>query len=397
MLIKSAVVTISALVVAAAASQMLPWWDVQAEQAAEQTAEPVIDQVANNRDIYDPSNVIVAHSEQVSGDVQIGGTVVPVRKVTLTAQIPGSIRYIAGKAGMSVRANHVLVAVNREQILAQRNAAIAQFQRAQAELANAEMQHRRQLYLTRNGRSRNDMGGFMPFGMDRMMNVMGGGPSSVERRAEVFDSRTGITKAHNAILAARSRIEEIDAAIADSDSRAPFDGVIFEKLVEVGDTVQPGQPLLVLADLSRLQVETDIPASLVGSLRRGSPLELRLESVDEPVMARVAQVFPMADRVRHTVRVKIDLPPGVPATAGMYAEINVPADEMVAQAFYPVVPEGALTYRGGLPMVQVLGDDGGARLRLVRLGEKTESGISVVSGLRDGERVLVDSVQYSAN
>ena len=391
MLIKSAVVTISALAVAAVASQTLPWWDVQAEQAIEPMA-------ASADEIYDPSNVIIAHSEQVSTDVQIGGTVVPVRKVTLTAQIPGSIRYIAGKAGMSVRANNVLVAVNREQILAQRNAAIAQFQRAQAELANAEMQHRRQMYLTRNGRSNNDMGGFMPFGMDRMMNgAMGGGPSKAERRAEVFDSRTSITKAHNAITAARSRIEEIDAAIADSDSRAPFDGVIFEKLVEVGDTVQPGQALLVLADLSRLQVETDIPASLVRSLRRGSALELRLESVDEPIMARVAQVFPMADRVRHTVRVKIDLPPGVPATAGMYAEVSVPGDEMVARESYPVVPEGALTYRGGLPMVQVLGKDGDARLRLVRLGEKTESGIAVVSGLKDGERVLVDSVQYSAN
>lgn len=394
---KFAVLAVSTVIVVAGATRVMSWGESSADVDLSPNG-PVEALSTTEIGLYNPSNVIVVRSEPVGTGVRVGGTVVPARSVTLTAQIPGTVGFIAGKAGASVDANQVLVAIDREQILAQRRAAIAEWQRAQSELANAEMQYRRQLHLSRNGRSRHDMGGFMPFGMDRMANgIMGGGPSRVERGAEVFDSRTQIAKAHNAIMTARSRIEEIDAALADSDSRAPFAGVVFEKRVEVGDTVQPGQPLLVFADVSRLQVEVDVPTSQARTLKRGQPLEIDLEALDGPVMAQVAQVFPMADKVRHTVRVKIDLPSGIAASAGMYAEVSVPGDQEQLADSYPVVPESALSYRGGLPMLFVLADEGEPRLRLVRVGEKTKSGVAVVSGLKEGERVLVDSVQYSAN
>ena len=347
--------------------------------------------------LYDPANVIVTHAEDVVRDYKIGAIVIPARRVTLTAQIPGGIRSIAGRAGDSAKANQVLVGINHDQLLAQRRAAIAELWQAQSQARNAQMQYQRQLHLARNGESRRGGGGFMPFGMDRMMNRFGGGGvSQVKRSAEVYDSQTAITRAVNGIQAARSKIEGIDAALADSDSRAPFDGVIFERLVEEGDTVQRGQPLLVLADTSRLQVKVDVPADLARSLRHGSPLEIQLDSSPEPIMARVAQVFPMADTVRHTVRVKIDLPKDVAATVGMYAVVSIPEQDSALAGHFPVVPGSAVTYRGGLPMVYVIDDSGKPSLRLVRIGDKTETGLAVVSGLNSGERVVVDSVRYTA-
>ena len=347
--------------------------------------------------LYDPANVVVAHTETVMRDYKVGATVIPVRQVTLSAQISGSIREIAGRVGDSTKANQLLVGINRDAMLAERRAAVSKYWQAQSQFRNAQMQYQRQLYLARNGESRKSPGGFMPFGMDRAMNrFMGGGPSPIKRSAEVFETRTAIAQAQNAIRAARSKIDGIDAALADSDSRAPFNGVIFKRFVEEGDTVQRGQPLLVVADTSRLQVEVDVPENLARTLQLGSPLEVQLDSDDEPVMARVAQVFPMADPARHTVKVKIDLPEDVPATVGMYAVVSVPDGDSALAGNFPVVPDSALTYRGGLPMVYVVGEDGGPSLRLVRLGDKTESGIAVVSGLRSGERVVVDSVRYTA-
>jgi len=348
--------------------------------------------------LADPANVVVAHSEGVLRTFKVGASIVPARRVTLTAQIPGRVRSIAGRAGDPAVANQVLVGINPDELLAQRRAAIAALWQAESQVRNAQMQYQRQLHLSRNGESRRGGGGFMPFGMDRMMNrFAGGGPSAMKRGAEVFDSRTSISQAQNAVQAARSKIDGIDAALANSQSRAPFNGVIFERLVEEGDTVQRGQPLLVLADVSRMQVDVDVPARLAHSLRAGSPLEVTLDSSDEPIMATVAQVFPMADQVRHTVRVKIDLPQDIAATVGMYALVSIP-DSATGPAVeqYPVVPGSAITYRGRLPMVYVISDNGGPSLRLVRLGEKTESGIAVLSGLQSGERVVVDSVRYTA-
>lgn len=405
MSIKKVVLALGAVVIVAGATRVMSSSEFDRtgpdRQAGQAPVVGTVESVSTHNqgmDSFNPSNVIVVGSESVSDRVSVGGSVVPVRTVTLTAQIPGSVRFIAGRAGTTAKVNQVLVAINREQILAQRRAAVAEWQRAQSQLANAQMQYQRQLYLARNGRSRQDMGGFLPFGMDRMANgMMGGGPSGIERRAEVFDSQTHIAEAQNAIRTAVSRIEEMDAAIADSDSRAPFAGVVVQKLVEVGDTVQPGQSLLVYADLSRLQVEVDVPAGLMHGLATGQPVEIDLDMADGPAMARVAQIFPMADRIRHTVRVKLDLPAGVPATPGMYAEVLVPGAQDRVVKRYPVVPESALTYRGGLPMLFVIADGGEPRLRLVRIGDKTQSGVAVTSGLKEGERVLVDTVRYSAN
>jgi len=347
--------------------------------------------------LYDPANVVVTHTEEVLREYKVGATVIPLRQVTLSAQISGSIREIAGRAGDPTKADQLLVGISRDALLAKRRSAVSGYWQAQSQVRNAQMQYQRSIHLARNGESTKGGGGFMPFGMDRMMNrAIGGGPSQMKRSAEVFSSRTAIDKAHNAVREARSQIERIDSMLVNSDSRAPFDGVIFQRLVEEGDTVQRGQPLLVVADTSRLQIEVDVPENLARSLRAGSPLEVTLNNGNDTVMASVAQVFPMADRVRHTVKVKIDLPTDVAATVGMYAVVAIPDTDSVLARGFPVVPDSALTYRGGLPMVFVVGDNGGPSLRLVRLGDKTRSGIAVLSGLQSGERVVVDSVAYTA-
>lgn len=352
----------------------------------------------NSVRLADPANVIVTRSEDVVRSYKIGASIIPARRVTLTAQISGRVRSIAGRAGDPAIANQLLVGINPDQLLAQRRAAIAALWQAESQVRNAQMQYQRQLYLAKNGESRRGGGGLMPFGMDRMMNrFAGGGPSRMQRGAEVFDSRTSISKAQTAVMAARSKIDGLDAKLANSESRAPFNGVIFKRLVEQGDTVQRGQPLLVLADLSRMQVDVDVPAKLAQSLRTSSPIEVLLDGSEQPVMATVAQVFPMADKVRHTVRVKIDLPQDIAAAVGMYAQVSIPdirAGSAIEQ--FPVIPHSAITYRGHLPMVYVLGEDDGPSLRLVRLGEKTDSGIAVTSGLHSGDRVVVDSVRYTA-
>ncbi len=135
---------------------------------------------------------------------------------------------------------------------------------------------------------------------------------------------TQLTQAHNQALTAQSQIEEIDAKLRDTRSFAPFDGVITRKMVEEGDTVQPGQPLLEFADLTYLQVEVDVPVRLMPGLKKGMLIPARLDVGNVRVDVRVAQIFPSADPIRHTVTVKFDLPVNVPGGPGMYAEVMVP-------------------------------------------------------------------------
>ena len=212
---------------------------------------------------------------------------------------------------------------------------------------------------------------------------------TAERQADIFSSRTNIQQAQNTIARVQAEIRAIDAKLRDALSVAPFDGVIMKKFAEVGDTVQPGQPLLKLADVEYLQIVVDVPGRLRPGLSEGMMLRAALDVGEGEVPVRVAQIFPMADAQRHTVTIKFDLPQGVSAP-GMYAKVLVPDFNAPTRA-NPVIPSSAIRYNGSLPGVYVADEEGKPTLRLIRVGEKLPGGYStVLSGLQAGERVLRD-------
>ena len=102
----------------------------------------------------------------------------------------------------------------------------------------------------------------------------------------------------------------------------------------------------------------------------------------------MAQIYPMADPARHTVTVKFDLPKGVNASPGMYAELKLP-EPSVGGAQQAVIPVSALIKGRSLPAVLVVTDDGSTSIRLVRLGERIgKDRVVVLSGVRPGMRIV---------
>jgi multidrug efflux pump subunit AcrA (membrane-fusion protein) len=344
------------------------------------------------------SQIVTVQASSVGSSVALGGTVVAYREVTLTAQIPGRVEFLAGTEGDHFKADDILVAIDDDDLLAQRRSALAQLSNAQSAISNAQVQYQRELWSPQS-RSISRSGGMgMPNMFDQMFtqpfsqsfmpgNV--GGDRWVDRQADIHGFGTQLTQAHNQALAAQSQIEEIDAKLRDTRSFAPFDGVITRKMIEEGDTVQPGQPLLEFADLTYLQVEVDIPVRLMPGLKKGMLIPARLDVGNVRVDVRVAQIFPSADPIRHTVTVKFDLPLNVPGGPGMYAEVMVP-DMSTGVSSVPVIPDSAVLWRGSLPAVYVAKENDEAELRLIRLGDYVGAHeVAVLSGLQIGERIYV--------
>lgn len=322
--------------------------------------------------------------------VSLGGTVIPYKEVTLSAQLPGRVKYLAGIEGDRFDQGALLVALDDSELLAKRNAALAQLATAEAQLRAAGVQYNRELWSPQSKQAMGGMG--MPNLFDQMFtrpmeNFAGTRNQSVERRADLYNSGVQITQAQNALLGAQSQIQAIDAKVRDAKSMAPFSGVLIKKFVEVGDTMQPGQPLLKYADVEYLQIAVEVPARLRPGLNEGMMLQAQLDVGNQIVPVRVAQIFPMADAQRHTVKVKFDLPQGVSAP-GMYAKVLIP-DFTAPARNYPVIPISAVRYNGSLPGVYVVTEDGKTELRLIRMGENLDGGYaSVLSGLNEGERIL---------
>jgi multidrug efflux pump subunit AcrA (membrane-fusion protein) len=341
--------------------------------------------------------IVTVRSSSSTNVVTLGGSVVPFREVTLTAQIPGRIEYISGTEGDRFKKDDILVAIDDDDLLAKRRAALASLANAQSAIANAQVQYNREIYSPQS-RSITRSGGMgMPSMFDQMFTQpfaqsfapgTYGGDRWVDRQADIYGYGTQLNQAYNQQLAAQSAIEEIDAKLRDARSFAPFDGVIMKKLVEEGDTVQPGQPLIEFADLTYLQVEVDVPVRLMAGLQTGMLVPVKLDVGNVQVDGRVAQIFPSADAVRHTVKVKFDLPVNVPGGPGMYAEVMVP-DTAQPTAAVPVIPDSAVLWRGSLPAVYVAKPDNTTELRLIRLGDYVGNNqVAVLSGLQVGERIF---------
>jgi multidrug efflux pump subunit AcrA (membrane-fusion protein) len=328
--------------------------------------------------------------------VSIGGTVIPYKEVMLNAELPGRVKYLAGIEGDRFQEGTTLVALDETELVAKRKAALAQRNSAVAQLRNASVQYSREVWSPRADAAPGGMG--IPNMFDQMFtkpaeSMFGRKEYGAERYSDLYGAGVRVEEARNAIARLDAEIQQVDANLRKSKSVAPFAGVIITKFVEIGDTVQPGMPLLKYADVTYLQVEVDIPARLRPGLEEGAILHAHLDVNNLVVPVRVAQIYPMADIQRHTVKVKFDLPLDLPvgsAAPGMYSKVLVP-DYTAPERSNPIIPTSAIRYRGSLPGVYVKDDDGKVELVLIRVGEPIQGGYTtVLSGLRAGEQVLRD-------
>ncbi|MBZ0130393.1 MAG: efflux RND transporter periplasmic adaptor subunit [Rhodobacteraceae bacterium] len=331
---------------------------------------------------------------QTGGSATVGGTVIPYKEVTLTAQIPGRVTFLAGAEGHLAKKDEVLMQIDDDDLQAQRRAAVAMIYQAEAALRNSYMQYSRELYSPRQ----NSISGFpgmgIPSTFDQFFtrgfsNFMGQSDSGLERQADLYAQGAGVNHAQSALMQAQANLEALDARLRDSRALAPFDGVIVNKHVEVGDTVQPGMPVVTFAFTEYLRIDADVPVRLAAGLTVGMIVPARLDAGGAVVEARVAQIYPIADPGRHTVKVKFDLPKDTPGGPGMYVEVTVP-DASVPTRLQTALPVEALIWRGSLPSVFVI-EDGRPSLRIVRVGYPLPDGrVSVVSGLFGGEIVILN-------
>ncbi len=312
----------------------------------------------------DQGGSFVVQDAQGAPTVSVGGTVIPYKEVTMAAQLPGRVTFLAGIEGDSFKEGELLVAIDDAELVAKRRAMIAQMATADAQIRNAGVQYSREVFSPRANAAPGGMG--VPNLFDQMFtrpmeSIVGDRERGAERGADLFASGIQIQEAQNAMMRLQAELQALDTKIRDARSVSPFVGIIVKKFVEVGDTVQPGQPLLNYADVEYLQVEVDVPARLRPGLREGMMVKAELDQDNQRIPVRVAQIYPTADPQRHTVKVKFDLPQGASAP-GMYTKVLIP-DLSAPARTNPVIPATAIRYNGSLPGVYVVSEGGELQLR----------------------------------
>lgn len=332
--------------------------------------------------------------QQIPVSIAIAGTVAAAKTVDLSAQAPGRVLAIQGKEGDQVKAGQVLLRLDDAAMQAKLKAAHAARAAALANVRNTQVQLHREINSPRSGAGSAPGGMGMPAMMDQafvnpMQSMMGMRDNRAERYSDVVGRETAVAQAQTRVATADAQIREIEAGLRDIKSIAPFDGVIDKIHVEVGDTVQPGSPLLRLSGASGLQVLVDVPLRVRAGLSLGMKLGVMLDAHKVPLRAVITNIFPSADPRDHTVRVELNLPEGSGAQPGMYAAVAVPRPQRSGTPSLPLIPRTAVTQRGGLPLVYAVTSDNTVKLRIVRLGRVIDANhIAVLSGLQEGDRII---------
>ena len=336
-----------------------------------------------------PRDIVTVELFDIRATVSLGGTAVPRHLVTLSAKAPGYVRYVAGPVGTRFNPGQILLELDSDILETQRRSAWANLAEASAVLQDANVQLYRQVYAP-DPSPQGGMGVMQMF--DRLVtrpasNMIGTSDSRLEKYAQFNSLRAGVERAQAGVMRAQSHIDEIEIRLDDTLILGPGHGVVLEKFVERGNIVQPGQPLMRVADTDDLLIRVEVPARIIRGVYSGMPVEVRLDALDMPLNTVVERIYPAADAFRHTVTVELSVPPGAPVAPGMYATVVLPDNTRQSSAF-PVVPPSSLVWRGSQPGVFFVNTNGTIELRLIRAGQKTRAGIVVLSGLNAGDRIL---------
>lgn len=172
----------------------------------------------------------------------------------------------------------------------------------------------------------------------------------------------------------------------DKIVRAPFDGQITVRHVELGQTVKPGDPLFSIADVSPLEVRLYLPEKIVTTLAPGQPVEIRSDvDADRPLDGRVSRIAPAVDPATSTVKVTLEVENATgSARVGSFVRGRITTD---VHEDVITVPKKALVAEAGMNYLFVVEADSVQKVP-VTTGYSDDDYMEITSGLDLGDRVV---------
>jgi len=205
--------------------------------------------------------------------------------------------------------------------------------------------------------------------------------AQLDQAAAQRDSMRAALDSAQAVL--REAAQQVDYTVV----RAPYSGIVTKRFVQVGESVQAGQPLIAGLSLNELRVDVQVPQSAVDAIRRYHSGEVLLDAEGaKRVAAAKVTVFPYADAQTHTFSVRLELPA---QETGLYPGTTVKAAFTVGEAQRLLIPASALLQRSELSGVYVASGSG-VVLRQIRTGHRFGDRVEVLAGLGEGERIAAD-------
>ncbi|KQV48008.1 secretion protein HlyD [Pelomonas sp. Root1217] len=291
----------------------------------------------------------------------ITGAIQPARRADLRAEVAAVVLQVAKDNGERVRAGDLIIRLDPTSIRDGLTSAEEALRAAQQSFEQTERVLTRQRTLNQQG----------------MISMQGLEDAEVRRNS-----------AQSELAAAKARAVTARQQVSRTEVRAPFDGVVSERKISVGDTVQIGRELIKVIDPASMRFEGQVSADRLGELRLGQPVSFRINGFgDAEFRGKLARIDAAANATTRQVEVIAEFNDRAkaPQVSGLYAEGRVESAERKAL----VLPEGSVQRQGDAAFVwKVAGNQ--LKKVPVMLGERDDrrGEIVIASGLALGDEVL---------
>ncbi len=292
-----------------------------------------------------PVEVKAVERRSVAAYIQTNGALEAENDVRIMSRVDGTVVELAAEEGQRVRRGQLLARIDPREA------------RAQVQIAEVALREADRAY---------------------------------ERAKSTFEARLISQADYDQALAAR---ESAEATLADrrlqlsfTSIEAPFDAVVVDRMIKQADHVTPNQELFRIADFDPLLCKIQVPEKELPRLRSGQPAYLTVEAwPGERFPARVLRLSPAVDATTGTVRVTLEVEARERLRPGMLASVFLEVDRREGAL---TIPKSALSRESLGDTVYVVNGEVAAR-RAVKLGYEEQDAVEVLSGLAEGDRVIV--------
>ncbi len=359
-----------------------------------------------------PVDVAIARTDTIREPLQYTGTTSPVKEVSLRSQVEGRVRLLNVDVGDAVKQGQIvaqlddtllktalkqaeaeLASLNSEvaRARAQVSNARAQVEQERLELQQAQADSARQQGLLREGAVAEQVAEQAETTARTVAQALRAAQEQVRTEQQAVAAAVGQVVAQQALVAQER--EQLSYA----SLRSPLTGVVIQKVTEEGNLVQPDGEVLRLGNFSRVKVVVQVSELELSRIQTKQSVTVRLDAFpDQTFRGEVSRISPAADPTARLVPVEVIIPnSNGRVRSGLLARVSFEG----GQAQRVVVPETAFSQqaedkqnRSGTIFV-VNGGEGQATVtaRAVRLGERANGKVEILSGLKQGEQFVARS------
>jgi RND family efflux transporter MFP subunit len=329
----------------------------------------------------------------------LAGGFKPFQEVDLHAKVAGYIKTMYVDVGSHVKEGQTLALLEVPELAAELSGADAAVRRAKEEIRRAqgdvqraksahEATHAMAERLTQASDSR--------AGLVAQQEVDDARAKDLEGEAQVSSAQAALSSAEEALDVAVATQQQYKALSDYTRITAPFTGVITVRYADTGSLIAAGTssstqsaPVVRIAQISVLRLVLPIPESMAGQIRLGDPVKVHVQALNQDSLGKVSRFADALDPQTRTMETEIDFQnPEGKLLPGMYVEAKI---GVAAKTDILTVPLEAVEMNGSEGTVLIVNSPNVLEERKVRLGLQGSTHVEVLSGLSDGERVVIGS------